>query len=98
MANAIIKLLGTIALVALSIFYTLFVLSKIYALTIIPLGAPALDNWQMYGVLLFVSATTLSHQVVTYSQDKEKNALVSRVITHAIGLALLWGLTYLIYG
>lgn len=88
-----LKLLGYIVLACLSMAYSLFVLSKIYAIVLLPLGAPVLGWGKLYGVMLFLSAATFNP---SYKNSEE--SLATKLFSHAVGISIFWLVAYLVYG
>lgn len=87
----LLKALGYVVLSVLSIVYTLFVLSNIYVLALMPLGAPQVSYPQMYGITLFLAAATHS-SLYKYLEEK----FIVRILSHAMGISLVWLIAYLV--
>ncbi len=95
--SKVMQLLGLIVLIVLGIWLDLFVLTKIWALTVVPLGAHAIGLPQAWGIKLFVNACTPDKE---REEDKKPDIgdSVSKVVRRALSMLLLWGIAYLFFG
>lgn len=97
--NTLLKLLGLVTLGLSSFFYSIFILLKIYAITLIPLGAPQVNGWKLYGIMLFLSAANLD--VAKYGRDAKDDReykTVINIISHAVAITAMWGMAYWVCG
>lgn len=88
------KIVWSILLSLGVVLLRLFVLMKIYALTLVKhLSAPALSYWQLFALLYFISAVVDDGK--TSSEDLEE--AIKTKIVHALALLLIWGIAALIF-
>jgi hypothetical protein len=92
------KLLQLVAVFGLSlgaIFLRLVVLTKVWALVAVPMGAPQLDLLHAYGLTLICSlANERQHQ----KSDGELKTAIAAVANSIVGSLIVWLVTYLIFG
>jgi len=84
----------------LSVFPKLFLLGKIYDITMVKtLGAPHIGMWQMLALSWFAAAITYRHAVrnIKDKKDDERGPLFND-ICEILVLLLTWGLSSLVFG
>jgi hypothetical protein len=88
-----LELIGLLAITAFFFVARVFVLNKIWAITVVRLGAPTLTWFQMLAVCWFISAAT--H---VYSEpEKEVNVALRKASLGMISLVISWGIAYLVF-
>lgn len=88
-----LKGLGVFFLTLAGLFLKLFVLKKIWVLAIMPLGAPHITYWQVYGIMIFVGAMTGKYRKDSRSLEEKTAAELIDIV----GLLISWGLAYWIF-
>jgi len=92
----LLKILGLFILAILEILVHVFILNKIWNLTVVPIGAPHLTWLQMFGIRLFLSA--ISSSTCVERQDRTMDNVVVDSLVVTCSLALSWLLAYLVFG
>jgi hypothetical protein len=89
-----LKYLGLLIIAAGAFFARLFILGRIWNLTVVPLGVPHLTWLQMFGVTLFLQAVALEYRKESVSPEDA----VSKNIVVLAGLLLGWAFAYWMFG
>lgn len=92
------KFLQLVAIMGLSLgsfILRLVVLTKVWALVAVPLGAPHLDFIHAYGLMLICN---LTQDYKPTKSDGELSTALANIITSIIGSLLVWGVAYWIFG
>ena len=79
-------------------FLKLFVITKLWTLIAVPMGAPSIDQWQAYGIVL-IAGLALS-DVVMNKQDREGKSserLMRLGVASIIAPLFTWGIASLIF-
>jgi len=96
--DQVMKWIGLLVVAFTMWYIDILILIKIYNLTILPLGGPALNWWKMYGVCLFTSALTFHY----HPNDKTDNDMftdsVKKIIIHTSTLLLTWLFVHIFFG
>jgi hypothetical protein len=90
--NTFYKVVALLALGLLATFYRLFVFTKVWALTIVPLGAPHIGLLQAFGVSLAVAMFT----PVDSKQEPTKKKMQDAA-SGLLSITLLWGIAALVF-
>lgn len=83
----ILKAIGMIALVITSIFYQLFVFTKIWSYVAVPLGAPAIGLMTAWGIGLVIG-------IFVPHPDIKNKELAQALLNKMAVLTFSWGLAY----
>lgn len=96
--ETLLKVLGGIVLFFALIFLRLFILTKIWALAIVPNfpGAPLIGLWQVFALSWFIGAMTYDHKEKSEDEMKTKK-VVNRTLSTILSLLASWGLAALIF-
>lgn len=93
----LLKLLGLLVLTIPLAILKAFVVSKVWALTVVPMfHAPEITKWQAFAITYLVSTMMINGH--DYSADKEIDEVVGNYIGQAVALLLTWGVATLIFG
>ena len=85
--DKLVPFLNSLAIVVLLVIYRLFVITKVWTLVVVPLGAPAIGLKVAYGIALLVSA------VSGVPETKSVNAWAT-----AGSLTITWIFAHLFFG
>jgi hypothetical protein len=90
-------ILGGLALGVATFFFRLFVLGKVYTLTIGQhLNGPSLTMWQMFALSWFVALITFDPKIGD-DTHKDLKKSIQKTVAVNLGLLISWGLAALIF-
>lgn len=93
----LLKLLGLLVLTIPLAVLKAFVVTKVWALTVVPmLHAPEITKWQAFAITYLVSTMMINGH--NYSETKETGEALGKMIGKAVALLLTWGVATLIFG
>lgn len=94
--NSILELLGVLSLCVVTVFVRLYILTKIFVLTVHPIvGGPIPTMFQMFAIAWFLGAVTYDPRSYEKKSTKEN---VTRLVSVNLAMLLSWGLAALIFG
>jgi hypothetical protein len=100
-AGVPVLILGAIATIAAIGAWSAFVGYKLYGWFVIPLGAPVLSWWHIWGLLLIYHLVTYKEQPVDRNQPKDPRpiaTMVAGILGRALGIAFVLLLGWMIHG
>lgn len=92
-----LKCVGLLALSFLMFYFDILIMIRIYNLTILPLGGPAVNWIKMYGVSLFLRAATFRFVEEPKVENYMVKSLMGTLVTTG-SLLIGWGLAHLFFG
>lgn len=88
-----------IAIYTLSFFLKMYVLTRIWALVLVPLGLPQIDQWQAYGLTVLTSLAT-SEALISKEPIKDKSVdskLLSMSVHSIIHSLVAWAIVSILF-
>ena len=93
----IIGLIGLV-LYVVGFFLKLFVLTRLWALILVPMGAPEITKWQAYGVILVASLAVSDVALTKQDRDDSNSQKLLRMGVGGIVIPLIsWGLASILF-
>lgn len=91
--DKVLKVVGLLSLGILATFYRLFVFTKVWALTVVSLGAPQIGLLQAWGISMVFTVFTPVDSRQDTTLKKVQDA-VSGILT----ITIIWFIAYLVFG
>lgn len=91
--NTFLKYLGLVVLVLACFFAELHILLKIWNIVVVPLGAPHLNLFQIWGVRMLAGSLTLD---ASEKPKKSTQESVIKALTEVCTMLICWGVVYLV--
>lgn len=91
--NSFLLFLGAIALGITHIFYRLFVMSRIWLYVMVPLGAPVIGLWNIWGLSLFIACS-----IGPQEQERDLKKAAEQTVESFVSLSIGWFLAWALFG
>jgi hypothetical protein len=88
----VFKFFGVLAVCFLAVFYRMFVFTKVWELTVVPLGAPQIGLMQAWGLSF---AFSIFLPIDSKAEDLKKK--MQDLASGMLSITILWGLAALIF-
>jgi hypothetical protein len=92
-----LELIGLIAFAIAAMFYRYFVITKVWALVVVPnFAVQPIGMWKSFALCTFASFLTLGYK--SDAEDKKTSAQrFAGILAHVLSLSLGWGICALIF-
>lgn len=90
-----LKILGLLVLSLCMFYVDLLMIREIYKLTMMPLGAPGVTIFQLFGVHIFAAA--IAPKTLNYDKNETMPERIGKCFGKSLAILICWGLVALVF-